>query len=83
MLAVRIDSVKNPPWGIDGGMAGGSGRVVVNPGTNHERALAPLSDGNVLRHGACSASRPAAVAATAIPSIVRPSMWPRTWRAAS
>ena len=51
MLAVRIDSVKNPPWGIDGGMAGGSGRVVVNPGTNHERALAPLSDGNVLRHG--------------------------------
>ena len=27
------------------------GRVVVNPGTNHERALAPLSDGNVLRHG--------------------------------
>ena len=51
MLAVRIDSVKNPPWGIDGGMAGGTGRVVVNPGTNHERALAPLSDGNVLRHG--------------------------------
>ena len=51
VLAVRIDSVKNPPWGIDGGMAGGTGRVVVNPGTNHERALAPLSDGNVLRHG--------------------------------
>ena len=40
MLAVRIDSVKNPPWGIAGGMAGGVGRVVVNPGTNHERAAA-------------------------------------------
>jgi N-methylhydantoinase B len=51
VLAVRIDSVKNPPWGIDGGMAGGTGRVVVNPGTNHERVLAPLSDGNVLKHG--------------------------------
>jgi len=51
VLAVRIDSVKNPPWGIDGGMAGGTGRVVVNPGTNHERMLAPLSDGNVLKHG--------------------------------
>jgi N-methylhydantoinase B len=51
VLAVRVDSVKNPPWGIDGGMAGGSGRVLVNPGTNHARELAPLSDGNVLRHG--------------------------------
>ena len=27
MLAVRIDSVKNPPWGIAGGMAGGAGRA--------------------------------------------------------
>ena len=43
MLAIRIDSVKNPPWGIAGGMAGGTGRVVVNPGTNHERVLQPLS----------------------------------------
>ena len=51
VLAVRIDSVKNPPWGIDGGMAGGTGRAVVNPGTNHERVLAPLSDGNVLKRG--------------------------------
>src|SRR5262249_15628039 len=51
MLAVRIDSVKNPPWGMAGGMAGGTGQVVVNPGTNHERILQPLSDGNMLRHG--------------------------------
>ena len=40
MLAVRIDSVKNPPWGMAGGKAGGVGRIVVNPGTNHERQLA-------------------------------------------
>lgn len=51
VLALRIDSVKNPPWGIAGGMAGGSGRVVLNPGTPNEQALAPLSDGNRLKYG--------------------------------
>jgi N-methylhydantoinase B len=51
VLALRIDSIKNPPWGIAGGMAGGAGRAVVNPGTNHERVLGPLSDGNILRKG--------------------------------
>jgi N-methylhydantoinase B len=50
-LAVRIDSVRNPPWGVAGGMNGGSGRAVVNPGTDRERILAPLSDGTVLRRG--------------------------------
>jgi N-methylhydantoinase B len=33
MLAVRVDSVKNPPWGMAGGKAGGVGRITVNPGT--------------------------------------------------
>ena len=51
MLSIRIDSVKNPPWGFDGGMAGGVGRVIVNPGTAAERELAPLSDGNKLAKG--------------------------------
>ena len=51
VLAVRIDSVKNPPWGIAGGMSGGAGRAVVNPGTPQERVLAPLSDGNRLKRG--------------------------------
>ncbi|MEQ9570952.1 MAG: hydantoinase B/oxoprolinase family protein, partial [Nitratireductor sp.] len=51
VLAVRIDSVKNPPWGIDGGMGGGVGRATVNPGTERERVLAPLSDGNRLVRG--------------------------------
>ena len=51
MLSVRIDGVANLPWGAAGGMAGGPGRVLVNPGTPSERALAPLSDGNRLRRG--------------------------------
>jgi N-methylhydantoinase B len=51
VLAVRIDSVKNPPWGIAGGMCGGAGRAVINPGTPQERMLAPLSDGNLLKRG--------------------------------
>jgi N-methylhydantoinase B len=51
ILAIRIDSIKNPPWGIDGGMSGGTGRAVINPGTNRERVLAPLSDGNRLVRG--------------------------------
>jgi N-methylhydantoinase B len=51
MLAVRIDSVDNPPWGVAGGRCAGSGRCIVNPGRPDERVLAPLSDGNVLRRG--------------------------------
>lgn len=51
LLAVRIDSVRNPPWGIDGGMGGGTGRAIVNPGTERERVLKPLSDGNKLVRG--------------------------------
>jgi N-methylhydantoinase A len=50
-LAVRIDSVVNPPWGVAGGMSGGVGRAVVNPGRANERVLKPLSDGNKLRKG--------------------------------
>jgi N-methylhydantoinase B len=51
VLSMRIDSVLNPPWGIAGGLQGGTGRAVVNPGTSRERKLAPLSDGTVLRRG--------------------------------
>jgi N-methylhydantoinase B len=51
MMAIRIDSVKNPPWGMSGGQAGGTGRIVINPGTNHERQLQPLSDGNIVKKG--------------------------------
>ncbi len=51
VLAVRIDSVRNPPWGFAGGKQGGSGRAVVNPGTPASRELPPLSDGHVLCRG--------------------------------
>ena len=51
VLSMRIDSVVNPPWGVHGGMRGGTGRAVINPGTPRERKLAPLSDGTVLRRG--------------------------------
>ena len=51
VMAVRIDSVKNPPWGVAGGMNGGSGRCVLNPGIPGERLLPPLSDGTVLKRG--------------------------------
>jgi len=51
IMAIRIDSVKNPPWGMAGGMSGGTGRMVLNPGTNHAHEFQPLSDGNMLKHG--------------------------------
>ncbi len=51
VLAMRIDGVVHPPWGVAGGLSGGSGRAVVNPGRADERLLAPLSDGTVLRRG--------------------------------
>jgi N-methylhydantoinase B len=51
VMAIRIDCVTNPPWGIAGGMSGGPGRAVLNPGTPQERVLAPLSDGNTLKRG--------------------------------
>ena len=51
VVAVRIDSVTNPPWGTAGGMAGGSGSAIVNPGTPEQRRLPPLSDGHRLRKG--------------------------------
>jgi N-methylhydantoinase B len=51
VLSMRIDSVVNPPWGAAGGLQGGTGRAVVNPGTSHAQTLAPLSDGTVLRRG--------------------------------
>ena len=50
-FALRIDGVAMPAWGVKGGMNGGAGRVVANPGTPDERELNPFSDGNVLKRG--------------------------------
>src|SRR6185503_5677669 len=38
-------------WGVKGGMGGGAGRIVVNPGTSDERELRPMSEGNKLKKG--------------------------------
>jgi N-methylhydantoinase B len=51
MVSMRTDTVENPPWGVAGGHAAGSGRCVVNPGRPGERLLKPLSDGNIVRRG--------------------------------
>ncbi|MGD9845567.1 MAG: hydantoinase B/oxoprolinase family protein [Variibacter sp.] len=51
MISMRIDSVENPPWGVAGGHAAGTGRCVINPGRPDERVLRPLSDGNMVKHG--------------------------------
>ncbi|MBM3572423.1 MAG: hydantoinase B/oxoprolinase family protein, partial [Alphaproteobacteria bacterium] len=50
-MHMRIDSVRNPPWGVNGGRMAGVGRCTINPGRADERAVAPLSDGTILRRG--------------------------------
>ena len=50
-VGFRIEGDANPPWGVAGGKCAGSGRAVVNPGTDRERVLPPLSDGHVLKRG--------------------------------
>ncbi len=51
ILAVRIDSVTNPPWGVAGGLSGGVGGAIINPRQPDERILRPLSDGNAVKRG--------------------------------
>ncbi len=51
VLGIRLENTRFPAWGVNGGMAGRSGSIVVNPGTDAERALEPLSDGNRLKKG--------------------------------
>jgi N-methylhydantoinase B len=51
VLASRLENVRFPAWGVNGGHGGRPGRIVVNPGTPEERQLKPLSDNNRLRQG--------------------------------
>jgi N-methylhydantoinase B len=51
VISARIDGIDFPPWGVKGGKQGGAGRCMINPGGNDERAVAPISDGTVLRRG--------------------------------
>lgn len=51
VLGLRMDNVRYPAWGVAGGMSGGSGYVLVNPGTPGERKLRPMSEDNALKKG--------------------------------
>ena len=82
VLSVRIDSVVNPPWGVAGGLQGGTGRAVVNPGTPQEQgpALRPM----VPRREATSCCwRPAVAVVTAIRSTALPNTCCRIFAMAS
>ena len=48
---IRLDNVKFPPWGMNGGQGGRPGRVVLNPGTETEQILPPISDSVELQQG--------------------------------
>jgi N-methylhydantoinase B len=50
-VATRMDNALVAPYGVAGGRAGRSGRVLLNPGTPGERALPPMSDGIALARG--------------------------------
>ena len=50
-LATRMENTLVAPYGVAGGQAGRTGRVVLNPGTPSERELPALGDGIELRRG--------------------------------
>lgn len=49
-FGIRLDNCRQPAFGVNGGLSGRPGRVVVNPGPD-ERDIATMSDGNRLRQG--------------------------------
>ena len=51
VIGLRMDNIRWPAWGVNGGMGGRPGRIVVNPGTANERELKPMSEGNRLERG--------------------------------
>jgi N-methylhydantoinase B len=50
-LATRMANRKTPPWGVCGGRAGRTGRIVINPGRRDERVIPGFSDGVKLARG--------------------------------
>ncbi len=51
ILGCRLENVKYPAWGVNGGHGARPGRFIVNPGTPGEYELKPLSDQNKLKKG--------------------------------
>ena len=50
-LGLRMDNCRYPAFGVNGGMSGRPGRVIVNPDTPAARDLATMGDGFALRGG--------------------------------
>ena len=50
-LATRMENTLVAPYGVVGGRAGRTGRIVLNPGTLDERVLPGQGDGVVVRRG--------------------------------
>jgi N-methylhydantoinase B len=50
-LATRMENTLVAPYGVTGGRAGRTGRILLNPGTPEERVLPALGDGIQLTHG--------------------------------
>ncbi|MCY4366561.1 MAG: hydantoinase B/oxoprolinase family protein [Chloroflexi bacterium] len=45
-FGLRVENHRFPAWGIAGGKAGGTSRVLLNPGQQGERDIRPFSDDN-------------------------------------
>ncbi|MBI4233209.1 MAG: hydantoinase B/oxoprolinase family protein [Chloroflexi bacterium] len=50
-LSTRMDNVRFPCFGVNGGEAGAPGRFVLNPGTTQERVLPPAGENLPIRAG--------------------------------
>jgi N-methylhydantoinase B len=50
-LATRMENTVVAPYGVAGGLAGHTGRIILNPGTPAEHELPALGDGITLKRG--------------------------------
>ena len=82
-LATRMENSLVAPYGVAGGRAGRTGRVILNPGTPGSASYRRWATASPSSAATSSASRRAGAAAGAIPSPAIPSACARTSRAAS
>ena len=50
-FGLRVENNRFPAWGVAGGKAGGTSRVILNPGGEDERDIRPFSDDNFWQAG--------------------------------
>lgn len=50
-FGLRVENSRFPAWGVAGGKAGGTSRVLLNPGCGQERDIRPFSDDNFWQAG--------------------------------